>query len=481
MLKYFSCAAVLLLVVPALNAFELPEKLDPIDLPDAPGFKPITLADLPRLADETESKVTKSGKINVNGLVSTINFECFDKRHPDGKEEVLHLTPDETGFNDEIVVRLFRQPGKAPLAVTFLGFEQKATDRLARAWQAYLYEAGCHVLSFDSLICNEMNHATCQGVAGNCCEEAVVAVKLINAVLDHTSKESKDSKKLRASTTSVRVLGTSYGGLLALQCLRQPEAKIWPIDRALVISTPLNMATTAKRLDKFAREDKPFFGLLKLIKLTGGYTPKDPPTAEEEALMRAGIGYCFHGDLTSLAKGNIDRYVPDLIERLQAQEQKPAQIKMDDEMIKTLEERQDEEMKALKEKYKDGNQAEYDKEKDALKAKHKIQKQVAKRRASDIEDWDFQDYALLLLKPYWKIKYATNNAVTLEALAAGAPNFVQIFLAADDPLNDPNELQEVRKKMPEPRLEVMPHGGHLGFTGTHFAETLLTRYFSAKK
>jgi predicted alpha/beta-fold hydrolase len=485
MLRHALLAAIIAIFATVAGAFELPAKLDPIELPDLPGFKPLTINALPNLEDETEKKVTKSGKVHVNGLVSTINFECFKKRQADGNEEVIHLTKEETGFGKEITVRLYRQSGKAPLAVTFLGFEQKATDKLARAWQAYLYECGCHVLSFDSLICNEMNEATCHGVAGNCCEEAVNAVKIINTVLDHTNpdaKEGRDSRALRERVTSVRLLGTSYGGLLALQTLRQPDSKRWPIDRVLVLSTPLNMATTAKRLDTFAREDKPFFGVFKLMKLVGGYTPKEGiPNPQEEALMRAGIGYCFHGDLTSLAKSNIDRYVPDLLDRLHKLENNPNQSKMDEEMIKTIEDRQDEEMKALKEKYKDGDQHEYDKEKDALKAKFKIQKMVAKRHPSDVDDWNFQDYALLLLKPYWKIKYGTNNAVTLDALAAGAPNFVQIFIAEDDPLNDPKDLEEARKKMPEPRLETIPHGGHLGYVGTHWAETLITKYFDAKK
>ena len=48
--------------------------------------------------------------------------------------------------------------------------------------------------------------------------------------------------------------------------------------------------------------------------------------------------------------------------------------------------------------------------------------------------------------------------------------------AADDPLNDPKEVPEIAKQLPE-KLLVIPHGGHLGYTATHWVETLITKYF----
>ena len=473
--RLLACAV---LWVSAARAFDGASALAPIDLPDVAGFKPLTLPELPDLGEETESKVTKSGRVNVNGLVSTINYESFKKRNLDVKEESLVLSAQETGFAHEISVRLLMQPSNAPMAVTLLGFGQSCNERLPQAWKTYLYNSGCHVLSFDSLIRNNMNEATGHGVAGNFVEESRIAGQIIDAVLNHHRKEGS----IRDQVSSVRLLGTSYGGLLSLEVLRLPQAKTWPVDRCLILSMPLNMGTASKRLDTFAREDRPMFGKLSLAKLLGGYTPKNEmPTPEEESLMRAGLGYCFHGDLHNLAKSNIKRYDPNLVERLRAWEQRPDQQEMGKEMQQTLESRQADEMKALEQEYAGKSKSELDQARDELKAKHKIQRMVNKREPGDIGNWNFQDYVFLLLKPYWKLKRGTTTPVTMADLMAGAPNFCQCVVAADDPLNDPKELTEMQEKLPSPRMVVIPHGGHLGFAGTHWVETLIGQFFGSKK
>ena len=458
------------------SGFDRGAAVTPIELTDIPGFKPFTLADLPNLDDETEGKVTKNGLVNLNGLVSTINYETFKKRQPEAKEDLIELAPQETGFARPISVRLFTQPASAPLAVILLGFGQQSNDRLARAWQTYLYNSGCHVLCFDSLIRNNMNEATGHGVAGNFLEESKITGTLVDATLAHSRKDGA----LKDRVTSVRFLGTSYGGMLALQCLRLPQAKSWPCDRCLALSMPLNMGTASKRLDTFAREDKAMFGKLSLMKLLGGFTPKnETPTPQEESLMRAGLGYVFHGDLHDLAKSNIKRYDPDLPSRLEAWQKRPDQQQMEEDMMKTLEERQESELKALEQEYAGKDKKEYEHARDELKARHKIQRNVSKREAADISQWNFQDYVFLLLKPYWKLKRGTSTPVTMTDLISGAPNFVQAFVAADDPLNDPAELAEFQQKIPSPQLVVMPHGGHLGYTGTRWAETLVEKFFAA--
>ena len=472
-------AAVLSLLYCAQTATALDAQiqLGSVQLKDMAGFKPVQMTDLPDIFDEVESKVTKTGRIHINGLVSTINYDTFKKRSPDTKEETLKLKPEETGFAREIEVRLYRQPGRAPLAVTLLGFGQSCNDKVARAWQTYLYESGCHVLTFDSLIRNNMNEASGHGVAGNFVEEAHIITKIVDATL----AQRKQDMPLRDNVSSVRLLGTSYGGLLALQCLRETGAGTWPIDRCLILSIPVNMSTTARRLDSFAREDKPFFGLLSLMKLMHGFTPQEEqPNAKEEALMRAGIGYVFHGDLDSFAKSNIHRYDPELPNRLNAWVDQPEQRQLQKEMLDTLEARQAAEDKELEASYA-GNKPGYDKAREELKARHKIQKLVAKRQPNNIGEWNFQDYVFLLLKPYWKLKRGSSTPVTLEKMLIGAPNFVQVFIAADDPLNDMKEVDEYRKLIPEPRLNVIPHGGHLGYTGTHWTETLVTKFFAADK
>jgi predicted alpha/beta-fold hydrolase len=476
-LRYSVLLAAALLSVASVRAFEAARPLDPITLPDAPDFTPIAPADLPDFGAELETQVSKCGRVNTNGLLATINYCEFNKTKPCAKEEIVVLAPEDTQFAKPVRVRAFFHGGKAPLAVTLLGFAEPADDRLARAWQAYLFDAGCHVLSFDSVILNQMNEASSHGVAGNVIEEAQVAAAIVDGFL---KCKDRDGAVLRDRVSSVRLLGTSYGGTLALQTLRLPQARSWPVDRVLIVSTPVNMTTAARRLDKFAREDRPRWGILKMAKLLNGYTPpREQPTPEDESLMRAGIGYCFHGDLHTLAKSNISRYDPDLLERLLKWQENPEQRKMQKEMQEIVKQKQQDELAQL-EKLRD-REGEYRRAKEELNAKHKAQDIAAKFKPSDIGTWNFQDYVFLLLKPYWKMKRGTELAVTLGDLLKGAPNFVQVVIAADDPLNEPQEVAELRKKIPAPQLIVLPHGGHLGFTGTKWCQTLVGKLFQAKQ
>ncbi|MCW8133375.1 MAG: alpha/beta fold hydrolase, partial [Planctomycetota bacterium] len=449
----------------------------PIEFPDNKDFKPVTMKDLPDFADDVETKATKTGKVHVNGLLATINYTEFKKREPSVKEEKLVLPAEATGFAKPLEVRLFMQDRKAPLAVTLLGFGQASSDKLARAWQSYLYDAGCHVLSFDSLVRNNMNEATGHGVAGNFAEEAKVCGKIIEAVL---AQKSAGGGAIKDQTQGVRLLGTSYGGLLALQLLREGCARDWPVDRVLVVSTPVNLNTAALRLDAFDREDRPFFGIFQLSKLLNGYTPKeDAPTKEEEALMRAGLGYVFHGDLEACTRSNVDRYDPDLPVRLKAWEDRPDQMELQNEIVKKLKDTYEAAKKALEQSKGEKEKEQFEQEKKALEMVHKVKMLVAKRRPSNLSEWNFKDYVFLLLKPYWKLKRGKSVAVTLPDLLQGAPNFVQVVVAADDPLNDPKELAVAEKACPAPRLLVLPHGGHLGFTGTQWIEAMTKKFFGA--
>lgn len=457
------------------HAFDAPVAIEPVQLPDAKGFQPILMADLPAFMADCETKVTKSGKVPCHGLMATINYTEFKKREPSIKEEQLVLVTQETGFQKDIPIRLIRQNGKAPLAVVMLGFGQKSDDKLARAWQTYLCDAGCHVLLFDSLVRNNMNEATNLGVAGNFVEETKVACKIIDASL---ALKLSDGKTLRDYSTTVRLMGTSYGGLLAAQMLRSPQAAQWPIDRVLILSTPINMRTAAQRLDTFSREDAPFFGIFELAKLLGGYTPKsEHPSPKEERLMRAGIGYVFHGDLQGISKSNMERYDPTLPERLKGREENKEQKAIYTEMVETLKQRHKAEATELESKKDSMDKDAYKKAKTDMEERHRVQEIIAKRQPSQIEHWNFYDYVFLLLKPYWKLKHGDSSAVTLEQMLKGAPNFVQAFVAADDPLNDPKELEAMQTRLEPPYLQVMPHGGHLGYTATKWVEVLIHKMF----
>jgi predicted alpha/beta-fold hydrolase len=459
-----------------LHALDAPVAIEPLDLPSLPNYTPVMMSDLPDFKSECETKASKSGKVHCNGLLATINYLEFKKREPSQKPEEIKLSPEMTGFQKEIPVQILRQSGTAPLAVALLGFGQKCDDKIARAWLTYLFDSGCHVLIFDSLVRNNMNEATGHGVAGNFVEESKIACKLIDTVLKLPVGDG--GKTLHDMTTSVRLLGTSYGGLLTAQCLRDPLAKAWPIDRALILSTPVNMRTAAQRLDTFAREDAPFYGIFDLMKLLGGYTPKgDEPNDQEQRLMRAGIGYVFHGDLQGYAKSNIQRYDPGLIDRLRNVEENPEQKSIYEEMIDTLKVRHKAEIKDLEAKKDTLQKDDYDRARRDLQERHKVQEIIAKRRSSEVDHWNFYDYVFLLLKPYWKLKHSDSTAVTIEQMLRGAPNYVQAFVAQDDPLNDPKELQLIQSRVQPPLLQVMPHGGHLGYTATKWVEELIHKMF----
>jgi len=463
------------LVTDSSHAFDAPAVIEPVQLPDAKGYVPILMSDLPAFMADCETKVTKSGKVPCHGLMATINYMEFKKKEASIKEEQLILDPHETKFQKEIPIRLIRQNGKAPLAVVLLGFGQRSDDKLAKAWAAYLCDAGCHVLLFDSLVRNNMNEATNLGVAGNFVEETKVACKIIDASL---ALKLSDGKTLRDYSTSVRVMGASYGGLLAAQMLRSPQATEWPIDRMLILSTPISMRTAAQRLDTFSREDAPFFGLFELAKLLGGYTPKsDEPNPKEERLMRAGIGYVFHGDLQGISKSNMERYDPTLPERLKDREENKEQKSIYSEMLDTLKQRHKAEAGELEAKKDSMEKDAYKKTKMEMEERHHVQDIIAKRQPSQIDRWNFYDYVFLLLKPYWKLKHGDSSSVTLDQLLKGAPNFVQSYVAADDPLNDPKELEAMQARLAPPALQVMPHGGHLGYTATKWVEVLIQKMF----
>jgi predicted alpha/beta-fold hydrolase len=50
-------------------------------------------------------------------------------------------------------------------------------------------------------------------------------------------------------------------------------------------------------------------------------------------------------------------------------------------------------------------------------------------------------------------------------------------LAADDPLNDPSEFEQLRSAIPSSTLKVLPNGGHMGYLGTKWAKARIQKLF----
>lgn len=394
------------------------------------AFKPVPLSDLPDFKAELEERVTKSGLVHTNGYISTVNTEEFPTEGLDDRYKIK-LRKDRTGFREDFKVYAKWQPDRAPLAVIVVGIFGQADDKLGQHWQRLLYEAGCHVVCADSMFRYDSTKRTGQGVPGNPKAEAEVLAKIVEAVMDYRGDNGK-LEPVRSRVSSVRLLGTSYGGVVALHLARTEAAQKWPIDRCLVLSAPVNMHSTAKIVDHFVKEDRPKFEL-SLAKLMGGYTPdKDQPSAKEESLIRAGIAYSFQEGLGDVVKESEKRYMKGYRDQLKAEEA----------------------------------------------AAQNRSGQPPAKKLSEWENWSFDDFVDLMAAPYWKttpeeIWKRGDLATTL----ADAPAFAQVVVAADDPLNKPEDLATLKTKYGEPRLIVLPHGGHLGYCGTNWLKALISKTF----
>ena len=311
-------------------------------------FKPIAMSELPDFKAELEEKVTKKGLVHTNGLVATINYKEFKEPKVEGAIKIK-LPAASTGFKGEMEVCALWQPGKAPLAIPLLGIYEEHDDKLVRAWQAYLFEAGCHVVTFDSPFRNDFNSRSVHGVVGNLEEDAKVAARLIEALLDY--RDAPGAPPLRENVTCLRLLGTSYGGFLALHMVRQERAKLGPIDRVLILSAPVKMSTALHTIDQFHEVDRARFQT-SLIKLMGGYTPDKPDPSERElSLMRAGIGYDFYDTLDSILKHNEETYMPGLFDKFKAEEEALVQKEKFEARENELKTKQEQEALALERKY----------------------------------------------------------------------------------------------------------------------------------
>lgn len=388
----------------------------------ADAFQPVSFSQLPDFKEELETHVSKTGRVHVNGYISTVNAEQFNAERLDGGE-TIKLKRDQTGFKDDFKIRVKFHPGTAPLAVVMPGIFGKADDKFGKHWQAILYDAGCHVMCFDSLFRGDINKRTMLGVPGNLKVEAETVAKMISLILDSRLEKSGD---VRSKVTTVRLYGTSYGGMLALNVIRTEAARQWPADRCLVISPPVKMLSTAGLVDQFRMVDLPKYDA-DLMKLLGGYTPKSElPTTPEECLVRAGIAYVFFNGLKNVVKESAKRYMPELKGQLEAEE-------LGD---------------------------------------------PSRRQLSDWGKWTFDDFVSRMAAPFWKTTpEGLWSCGDVDYLLGEAPAFTQVVVAADDPLSRPEEIQALQQHFPEPRVLVLPHGGHQGYSGTRWLKSLLTQTF----
>lgn len=396
---------------------------------DTGGFQPVPLSELPDFRADVEERVTKTGLVHTNGYISTINVQEFKAGSLDDLDK-FKLRKEQTGFREDFKVYTKWQPGKAPLAVIVVGLFGKADDKLAQHWQRLLYDAGCHVLCTDSLFRHDVNRRTMLGVPGNPKAEAEVLARIVNAAMDYRG-EKGDCEPVRSRVSSVRLLGTSYGGVVALHLAMTESARQWPADRCLLLSVPIRMQSTAQTMDRFIKEDLPNFDL-SLFKLMDGYTPEhNPPTAKEESLIRTGIAYYFQEGLENVVCESEKRYMKGYRDQLKAEEEADSGTG-----------------------------------------------RLRSRKMSDWANWSYGDFVDCMVAPYWKTTPAELwRQGDLVLLLADAPSYTQAVISADDPLDRPEDTATLKARYPEPKVIVLPYGGHMGYCGTNWLKALIEKTF----
>jgi len=357
-----------------------------------------------------------------NGLYATITAlsNLDDAKELNDTKLKLSKVP---GFKKDFEVRVMWQREPAPMVAVLLGLGSRSRSAMARTFMQYLHEAGYHVMTFDSPFLPSFSDRSRHGVAGNLEAEAILAANLIEA--------TQKSSKARGMITKTGIVGASYGGVLALNIARlSKEGKLgWTPAAVLAIAPPVNMRTAAARLDKWWAEDRWKYKLADLYTDLAEHKPvaEGQPIPFPDDEMRAGIAAAFRLDLKELVNHNDQLYKLNLLPK------------------------------------EGGNDDQY--------------------RRDWAETWTFTKFIEDMTYPYWN-KNGTVHSVdqlwepgNIKALLQRCPDYVRVVLAADDPLNDPAEFEQLQSSIGAPMLKTLPNGGHMGFLGTKWAKARIQKIF----
>ena len=348
----------------------------------------------------------------TNGYYATITAFSFDEPKLLGENEVkLKGIP---GFEKDLKVRVMWQNQPARLAVLLLGLGSRSKNKIAQLWKQQMFDAGCHVVTFDSPFLPAFNERSRHGVPGYVREEARLSAQIVNTLVQ--LKDNKDK------VTGVVLLGASYGGIMALNWMDLAQSGEVPLrpEAILAVSPPVNMHSAARRLDDFYRRYRWNYTLAKLGGDLLDHQPVGPgeaiPFTDEE--MMAGIAAAFRLDLKEVIDYADSRYK---LGQLPSASQHSDQYRRD--MAST---------------------------------------------------WSFESYIHRMVYRYWNEKGVVRTIDDLWAsgdtvqLMSRMPKSVRLIIAADDPLNEPSELDRLRALAPSEQLTVLPYGGHMGFTKTEW-------------
>ncbi|MBI3829410.1 MAG: alpha/beta fold hydrolase [Planctomycetes bacterium] len=357
-----------------------------------------------------------------NGLYATVTA-LSSLEDPKALNDTKLKLSKIAGFKKDLEVRVMWQREPAPLAVVLLGLGTRSRSIMARTFESYLYEAGYHVLTFDSPFLPAFSDRSRHGVAGNIVAEATLVANIIDATMK--------SKQANGMITRVGIVGASYGGILALNIAKLAKEGKVPITPAavLAVSPPASMHTAASRLDQWWAEDRWNYKLADLYTDLAEHKPvaqgQPIPFPDEE--MRAGISAAFRLDLKEVVNFNDSFYKMGMLPKEAA------------------------------------NDEEY--------------------RRDWAETWTFTKFIEKMTYPYWNKNDNVSSideiwdAGDLRKLLPQCPDTVHVVLAADDPLNDPAELEQLRSAIPASTLKILPNGGHMGYLGTKWAKARIQKLF----
>jgi hypothetical protein len=97
--------------------------------------------------------------------------------------------------------------------------------------------------------------------------------------------------------------------------------------------------------------------------------------------------------------------------------------------------------------------------------------------------WSFERFVAEMSFAYWSQQGKVDSpaklwdAGDLTRLMQNCPKNTNLVIAADDPLNDPAELNILRSVVPSDRLTVLPRGGHMGYNATQWVKGRVARLF----
>jgi hypothetical protein len=174
------------------------------------------------------------------------------------------------------------------------------------------------------------------------------------------------------------------------------------------------------------------------------------------------------------------RYMPGLKDRLKAFSDDPDIKAHRENELARLKEKNEKALAELKAQKDQWAKETYKERKRNLKEDYESRKAFAETKLDDIDEWSFKHGRYLLLRPYWDLKNDLTDFGRLKELLKGAPNFVQVVIAEDDPLNLPEDVQALKAAVKEPQLLMIPHGGHLGMNGTKWFQALMAKFFATE-